>query len=289
MEPYNTGQAPNVNNAYNEGAWNGEPRPPRRTSGTRVFWGVIFILAAAAIALNAMGIITIAGLSPGDFFWTIALVIILVLSIPHMFWFGIFFPLMGLLMIYAEPIGLDISGISRWVFFSVFLLLSIGFTILFRKRRRDRWKDKWAYPYNDGGQAYEYRSQYEDAQASASAAAYTESVDSDVVRVSTSFGNVIKYINSENLERVDAECSFGAMKLYFDNAKPREGGAIIILEVGFGSVELFIPKEWVVNNELKRGFAGVYEKNAEHRSVEKTARVTITGDVGFSAVSIIYI
>jgi hypothetical protein len=114
-------------------------------------------------------------------------------------------------------------------------------------------------------------------------------VDSDVVRVGTSFGNVIKYINSDNLERVDAECSFGAMKLYFDNAKPREAGAIIILEVSFGAAELFIPKEWIVNNELKRAFSGVYERNAEHRSVEKTARVTITGDASFSSVSIIYI
>jgi predicted membrane protein len=190
-------------------------------------------------------------------------------------------------MIYAEPIGIDISGINRWAFFSIFLLLSIGFTILFRKRRRDRRRDKWAYVYDSHGYEYGSGSGYDGV--SATATPYAESVDSDVVRVSSSFGSVIKYINSDNLERVEAECSFGAMKLYFDNAKPREGGAIIILEVGFGSVELFVPKEWAVNNELKRGFSGVYEKNAEHRSAEKTARVTITGDVGFSSVSIIYI
>jgi hypothetical protein len=79
------------------------------------------------------------------------------------------------------------------------------------------------------------------------------------------------------------------MKLYFDNAKPREAGAIIILEVSFGAAELFIPKEWAVNNELKRSFAGVYEKNAGHMNAERTARITVTGEANFSSVSIIYI
>jgi hypothetical protein len=288
MEPYNTGQNPKVNNMSNGGAWNGEPpSPPRRVSSARIFWGVIFVLAAVAVALNAIGVLTIAGLSTGDFFWTVILVIVLILSIPHLFWFGIFFPLAGFLMIYAEPIGLDVSGVSRWVFLLVALLLSIGFTILFRKRRRYRWDDKWVHGYGYDGRDYEYGSGYE--EASTTATAYAESVDSDVVRVSSSFGNVIKYINSDKLERVEAECSFGAMKLYFDNAKLRDGGAIIILEVGFGSVELFIPKEWAVNNEVKRGFSGVYEKNAEYRSAEKTARITITGDVGFSSICIIYV
>jgi hypothetical protein len=285
MEPYNTDRNPNVNNANNGGVWNREPSPPpQRTSSARIFWGAIFILAAVAVALNAMGFITINGLSPGDFFWTIALVIILILSVPNLFWFGIFFPIAGLLLIYAGPVGLDVSGISRWVFFLVALLLSIGFSILFRKRRHDKWEDKWAYRYGYDSRNYEYGSGYEGASA-----ASTESVDSDVVRISTSFGNVIKYINSDNLERVEAECSFGAMKLYFDNAKLRDAGAIIILDVSFGAAEIFIPKEWAVSNELKRSFSGVYEKNVEHRSIEKTTRVTITGEASFSSVSIIYI
>jgi predicted membrane protein len=283
MEPYNTNQNPNVNRANGGGAWNGAPRPPQRTSGVRIFWGIVFVLAAVAIALNAAGLITINGLSPGDFFWTIALAIILILSIPHRFWFGIFFPVMGLLKIYAEPLGLDVLHVSLWVYLLVALLLSIGFSILFHRRRHNRWKDKWAYTYDYDDRAYEYGSGYDGASAS------EESVDTDVVRVNSSFGNVIKYINSDNLERVEAECSFGAMKLYFDNAKPREAGAIIILEVSFGSAELFIPKEWAVNNELKRSFSGVYDRNAEYRGDEKTARVTITGDASFSSVSIIYI
>jgi predicted membrane protein len=244
----------------------------------RVCWGIAFILAAVAIILNAAGVIIINGLSPGDFFLGVAFAIVLILSIPHRIWFGIFFALAGFFMIFAEPLGF--KGINLWVCILVALFLSIGFSILFHKRRRHRWHEKW--------------NRWQDEQVHREtdrwcASESTESVDGNVVHVNTSFGNVIKYINSDNLERVEAECSFGAMKLYFDNAKLRESGALIVLEVSFGSAELFIPRAWSVNNDLERSFAGVYEQNVSHSSAEKTAHVTITGDVSFSSVSIIYV
>jgi hypothetical protein len=261
-------------------AWSQEKR---RKSAGRIVWGVAFIVAALAIALNAVGVISIEGLSAGDVLWSIVMVLILILSIPHRFWFGIFFPLAVLFMILSEPLGLDVRRVSLWICFGVALLLSIGFSILFHKRRRHRWKEKWAYVQE--GPAYTYSS----AGGGAGAEGSAESVAGSVVRVGVNFGNVIRYINSDDLDRVEAECNFGSVKLYFDNARPRAAGALIILDVNFGTAELFIPRTWAVTNELKHSLSGVEEKNHPLSDLERTARVTITGEANFSSVSIVYV
>jgi hypothetical protein len=267
------------------GAW---PQEKHKKGGSRVVWGLAFILAAVAIALNAVGVISVEGLSAGDVFWSITMVLILILSIPHRFWFGIFFPVAVLFMIFAGPLGLDVQRVSLWVCFGVALLLSIGFSILFHKRRHRRWRDKWAYVQE--GPAYVYHYGADDAGSDdVGAGGSAESVAGSVVRVSVNFGNVIRYINSNDLERVEAECNFGSMKLYFDNARPQAAGALIVLDVNFGATELFIPRTWAVVNELKNSLSGVEEKNLPPSGIEKTARVTITGEANLSSVSIIYI
>jgi predicted membrane protein len=278
MKPDHADQNAGVNGMNNH-AWRENFRQPGRTGGKGVFWGVVFILAAVAIALNATGVIALGSLKSGDLFWTIVLLVILVLSLPHRFWFGIFFPLIGLFFIYAAPLGVDIRRVSLWVCFLVALLLSIGFSILFHGRGKGRRKKKWVCQNN--GDAYDYGVEF--------GVGASEQTDANIVRVGGNFCNIIKYINSENLERVEAECNFGTMKLYFDNAKPRESGSLIVLEVNFGSVELFIPRAWGVNNDLRRSFSGIYEKNTAHTCDEKTAHITVTGEANFSSVSIIYI
>ncbi len=58
------------------------------------------------------------------------------------------------------------------------------------------------------------------------------------VYCSNSFGTTTKYVNSNNLE-----CSFGEMKVYFDNAVVQNKSVEICVDVSFGSVELYIPRE----------------------------------------------
>jgi hypothetical protein len=180
--------------------------------------------------------------------------------------------------------GLDIQRVSLWICLLIALLLSIGFSILFNRRRRNRWKDNWTYRH-----AYYDGSNYGADTSESDTSGFATSADANIVRVDVNFGNVIKYINSDHLERVEADCNFGAMKLYFANAKPQASGALVVLDVNFGAAELFIPKEWVVNNDLERAFSGVEDRGAAFSGVEKTARITIIGEANFSSVNIIYI
>ena len=78
-----------------------------------------------------------------------------------------------------------------------------------------------------------------------------DQVDGNVIQLSTSFGSSIKYVNSEDLEHVKLECSFGAMKVYFDNAIIQSGKAQLDMHVSFGGVELYVPRGWRVSNQLR--------------------------------------
>ncbi|MDR1496654.1 MAG: hypothetical protein LBS67_07045 [Clostridiales Family XIII bacterium] len=274
----------------NEGATqSAKPWPPEKKNGKRIVWGIAFIAAAALIALNAAGFLSFDGVTAAGVVWAVAMVFILILSIPHLFWFGIFFPLAALLVIFEKPLGLDIQHISLWVFFGIALLLSIGFTILFHKRSRDRRNEHWNERWNEQWSYVQDGPTYAFGFGGSDAANPKESVAGNVVRVEVNFGNVIRYVNSDDLERVEAECNFGGIKLYFDNAKPQATGARIILDVNFGSAELFIPRSWVVTNDLRRSLAGFDEMNRPPTGTEKTAHVTIAGEANFSSVNVIYV
>lgn len=81
--------------------------------------------------------------------------------------------------------------------------------------------------------------------------------------------------------------SFGAMKVFFDNAMIQNGNATIELEVSFGGVELYFPKHWSVVNQTDTVFGGLDEKN--HSSSAGSPVVTLTGDINFAGVTIIYV
>jgi hypothetical protein len=256
-----------------------DTNPTMKKSGkARVFWGIAFILAAAAVVLHAMGFITLGGLSVGWLVLSILMVVFLVLSILHGFWFGIFFPIAALIAILGEPLHLVTAQIDNWIWFGAALLLSIGFTILFRKRKRHRFAPWFC---NDGVHVY--------GIGPGATNRHPDSVDDSVVRIEVNFGEVIKYIKSDSLERVEAECNFGSIKLYFDDATPSERGALVVLDVNFGNAELFIPRTWRVNDNLKRSMSGIEERNHPYGEVERTGSVTITGEANFSGIYVTYV
>jgi predicted membrane protein len=108
-----------------------------------------------------------------------------------------------------------------------------------------------------------------------------------VVNCSTSFGECIKYVNTENLEKVNIKCSFGEVKVYFDNAKISSGKAEINLDVSFGEVVLFIPKTWNVINKTHVFFGDI--KTLSRGASQDFPVVTINGNVNFGDAKIIFV
>lgn len=226
----------------------------------RIFWGIFFIAGAVALLVSKIGLL-------GDLnVWTILLTVLLaaglVKSGVKRSISGVLFSLAFLAIIYARPLG--ITAITPWPVLGAAMLGSIGFSLLFHPRK------------------YYKRTHYHDEHFGES-----EMVDGEQINLDTLFSSAIKYIRSDDFKKAYIDCSFGAMKVYFDNAIILQEQAEIILDVSFAGVELYIPKAWNVETRANVSFAGLEEKNKNETS--GVPKVIISGDVSFSGITIIYI
>jgi len=77
------------------------------------------------------------------------------------------------------------------------------------------------------------------------------------------------------------------MKVYFDNAVLYEGKGYVNIEAFFSGVELYIPRNWTVENISTTSFSAITEKNRNEGTANNI--LTICGCIDFSGVEIIYI
>lgn len=235
----------------------------------RVFWGVFFIVGAIAVVVSRLGLL--GDLSLWTIFFTVFLAAALIKSVIHLSAWGILFSVAFLSILYAQPLG--IAAITPWPVLGAALLGSIGCSILFHPwKRHCPWKRHHSY-YNHHNQ------NHEDFE--------TETIEGENINLKTSFSGSIKYINSDNFKAAYLDCSFGSMKVYFDNAVIKDGQAAVSVDASFCGIELFIPKEWKVENLMSASFGGVEEKNKN--SSAGAPVLQLTGHISFSGLTIIYI
>lgn len=230
------------------------------------FWGLFFVIAAVLVIVNQLGFLT--GVNVFTLLGSIFLVAILIHSSTHLNFAGILFSFAFLGILYAEPLG--IQNLVPWPILIAALLGSIGLSIIFHKSIRNH----YAHYSCDNGEHDEHFDQVFDAP------------DSENINCKVSFGSAIKYVNTPNFEKGYFDCSFGAMKVYFDNAVITSDQAEICLNVSFSGVELYLPKNWNIVDKVNSSLAGIEIKN---RPVNPDKTVYLTGKTSFSGVEIIYI
>lgn len=223
----------------------------------KVFWGLFFILSATFVIVNQLGYFTSLGL--WTVLFTIFIIPVFVTSLLKLNYFGILFSLAFTGIVYSEP--LNLSSVTPWPLLLAALLGSIGLSIMFGK------KPNWKKKINPADQVI-------------------NETDDKRVDVVVNFGSVIKYVNSENFEVANLSCSFGEMKVYFDDAKVKEN-AVINLDISFAGVELFIPKDWKIVNNVNVSLAAVDQQNSPSSKPTKT--VTLQGKVHLAGVEITYV
>lgn len=226
-----------------------------------LFWGIILILAAILIITNQLGFFI--SINPFRLIITIFLAITIIKNIPRLHFTNIILPLALLLILYKNDIGL--SNISSWAIFLSGCFASAGLSMIIKPRKR---------PQNQ----YAYDSEYYET---------AEDINENIVSGSVSFGSDTKYLYSDHLERADFTCSFGSLKIFFDQARPGPGGAEVFIDASFASVELYIPKAWQVVDHISTSLAAV---NGGGGSDDPTAPIlTLTGNITLSSVQIKYI
>jgi predicted membrane protein len=267
----------------------------RRTKTVyRIFWGVVFLLAGAAIILNLAGVLVVPnGINTGDAIWTVVLALVVLWSAIHRFWFFTFLALVGLGYVWRVQIG--VGDVSFWPVIGAALLLSIGFSILFKGRSKRWWganNEEWSV-YHRAKMAKKVSAEREyngaDYEAKPSVGLHSASTeDGSDVYIKASFGTTVKYVDAQALKHAVIDCSFGSVKAFFDNAVVDKDGAIIEIFNSFGGVEIYLPRNWRLIDDVNCVFAGIDVKNPGFEQAAGST-VTLKGEISFGGVEIIYV
>jgi len=233
-------------------------------NGKNKIWGLIFIILAAMILLRGFGIFATL------FSWKIIVAAFLVMwlldGLKRKDWGSILFPIAFLAVLFGG------DHIKAGSVIGAALFGTIGLGILLGKNKNNNHTDYIEYRQVDGDTPNRPSNQ---------------NVSDNTFTFSTSFNSGVKYVKADDFERANINCSFGEVKVYFDDAQIHCDEAIVSVDNKFGSVNLYFPKEWYVTNEAVAMFGGVEEKN---RSITNgNPKVKIVGNIGFGNVTVTYI
>lgn len=236
---------------------------------SNMIWGIFFILIAGVIILKQTGFLI--GVNLISLVITLLLIPVMLKSIRYLNFSGILFSLAIVGILYAEPLG--IQNFVPWPILGVALFLSIGLSLIFPKYQHmmhEKWKTQKEKDFEEG---------------------FSEIIDEpdeSEVKVFTKFGASVKYINSDKLKKVNLGCSFGAMKLYLDRAEMEGNEAVLNCDIEFAGVEIYIPKEWKIQNKINNVASGIEVKgNMYAEKQDKT--LTIVGKSRFAGVTLLFI
>jgi len=178
-------------------------------------------------------------------------------------------------IVFVIWINRSILGIQEYIKFWPLMwaggFTTVGLYIIFNK------SDKYKHHYS---RTFEFSTRNDSYEA-----------NEDIVDISTMLSGDSRYLYSTNLIRVNASCTLGSLQIYFDQAIPCEEGAVIDVDCELGGIELYIPKEWEVVNNISAILGGVEEVRKYRNDVQRdgTYKVTIQGNVTLGGVEIIYI
>lgn len=231
----------------------------------KVYWGLMFILAAAFIVLHSAGVFDDIGVVSAVF--AILLIPVIITSIIKHNFAGITFPLAIIAILFDEKLGIESFTPMPALFTALFL--AIGLTLLFP--RKHAWYN--TKPISD---------------RKVRGIGSEENIDGADIYINTRFGGTTRYIRSQCIKTVNIDASFGGAKIYFDGADIDGPEAIVNITSSFSGVDLYIPARWHVDNEITVSTGGVTEKGVQECEVT-TKKITLRGNCGFSGVTIIRI
>lgn len=261
------------------------------------FWGLLFIALAGVLLLHQLKITEINVFTA---FLTVLLVGILLSNLRNLEWFGIIFPIGILYTMYAEILykNFDIVKIDFWPVMGICMLISIGLSILIHKKPR-----RISYDFDINGREYRYDSQKSSSSDQVFEGEYEETIinedgertersqhsetSEDNFVYSAKLNSATKYVYSNNFKRAELYCSMADLKVYFNQAVLNEQGAEIYVSCSLGSIELYLPKHWRVNDQVSATLGDV--KDYTRTNEVYGPMVNIVGNVNLGDLKIIYI
>lgn len=239
-----------------------------------IAWGLTLILAAVLIVFSQFGWledVNIASIIIGAFLGVTLLNGIVRRKVDE-----IIFAAVLLYTIFDESLGLP--DLHLWAGVLIAVLLTAGINMLFPKHK----------VITEWGGRFEHGFEQKDSDNVVLGEDVSYTNGESIIDCSVSFGSSVKYINSSYFERANLTCSFGEMKVYFDNATPANGSCVANVDVAFGCVKLYVPRTWRVKNNARLSLAGIKEFGVS-QATESGNCLYIEGNVAFGGVEVYYI
>ncbi|AKP67450.1 LiaF transmembrane domain-containing protein [Companilactobacillus ginsenosidimutans] len=216
-----------------------------------IFWGLFLLVGAGVLVASQLHMFTI-DMSIWKVVLTIFLVAIFIKSVVYYAIPGAVFSLAFLAIIYAKFLG--ITTLVPWTILGAALLISIGLSLVFRPLliKHRPWMNHHYGAYRGmahHGENFNHNHRPVDVQTSAQSN----------VEVSVRMGSSVRYITSDDFQSADITVSMGNAKVYFENVTIKDT-AEINLDVSLGGLDLFIPKNWNLVNEMKGNDVGTVDE-----------------------------
>ena len=240
----------------------------------KVFWGMFFILGGIFIVVSKLGFL--AEMNIFTILLGVFLLAIFIKSTVHLSFFGMLFSAAFLLIMFDEY--LNITAITPWPVLGAALLGAIGLECIFHGVKKK---------YNIGVfREHSWQGWRKDCPSCGGVNSDMECSDSEN-SVNTSFGAGVKYITSKDFKSACIKSSFAGTEVYFDGAEIPSGNAQVTVDVSFAGVELFVPKDWRVINNINSSMGGVSESG--RCTSTGTPTLTLCGTVKFGGLDIYYV
>ena len=174
---------------------------------------------------------------------------------------------------------LGIEAITPWPVMGAAIFLTIGVSFIFKDSKRKNWQHKYYNKY-DNNTTDERNTEYGTSQP------HESHVDGEHVYHMNRFSGAEKYIDSQNLKSVEIINKAGGMEVYLDNAKAAGDKVYMRIECIAGGMEIYIPKNWKVQNNIDC-FVGVVEEPEDIDMAVNDVTLVISGIVRAAGVEII--
>lgn len=265
--------------------------------GKKILWGVFLVLCGVLLVAGQFG--ALAGFSVLTIVLGVMLGAVAIKSLVSFNPYGFFLSAALLYIVFQKPLGW--LWISPWILILAALLIASGVSVFVRP--------KWSYThttkytsYSDSrfGHSGGYSSTVETQESTApeensgSPAAipaitsgYSGNDNNPAVNVS--FGGVSKYLHADAFVGGDFSVSFGGLEVYFDEVKFAGESAHITVSCNFGGMELYIPKEWNVVDDVTATLGATEIDRSRSRVQPGSPTLYISGSVQFGAVEIKYV
>lgn len=202
----------------------------------RIFWGLGFVLAAALLLVDSLGLIAPIESFAGDIsiFAVIAAFLLIAFTVYQLIkgriaW--LFMPLAIIFLIFEKNIATligrgDKDLINNFIVLIIAGLLSIGFLILFSSRKRKE-KKRAAIGFEHQGKGAE-----------------------------NNFASSVIYVDCTDFTPSHIENNMGACSVQFVNVERYAGGKTICVKNNLGSICISVPQGWIVKSNIDTHLGG---------------------------------